>query len=200
MQEKPYWTMSRLDLPRFQRFDWLYNSPPPKVSSNSVVSSKRKQKSAESPLTSATCTARGSKPDVTVIELVGYKPSEYQAAPQRPPLRGATVPWEHGRRDAFRDMHTPVQITQKYNGGPILSVPIRRMPIPGRISRESFASLGSSASKAEVPIHEVLFEESVDPHEDIDPWGYSRNEKVVAPDATFRGVRLTVSRLHPVKN
>jgi hypothetical protein len=74
------------------------------------------------------------------------------------------------------------------------------MPVPGILSRQSFTSLSSSAATAEVPIHEVLFEESVDPHEDIDPWGFSRNEKVAAPDATFHGVRLTVSRLHPVND
>jgi hypothetical protein len=49
------------------------------------------------------------------------------------------------------------------------------------------------------PIHEVLFEESVDNREDIDPWGFSRNEKPVVHESVFRGIPLRASRLAPQK-
>jgi hypothetical protein len=93
-------------------------------------------------------------------------------------------------------MHTPVQVTHRFNGGPILSVPITPQPRPARLLSSSLGSAIRTTRKPETPIHEVLFEESVQPREDIDPWGYSRNETVVRPDAVFRGLKLTVSRLH----
>ncbi|OHS94349.1 hypothetical protein TRFO_11212 [Tritrichomonas foetus] len=189
---KPYWTMSRLDLQSFGRYDWLYRHPAPQPKIKPKTALAKKQ---QPPSTSQTMKSTDPADD---IELVGYKPSEYKSVPVRPPLRGMTAPVENGRRDVFNDMHTPIQITKRFNGSPIISVPISnttRKTIPRRLLK----SRRENEEDVALPIHDVLFEESVDPHEDIDPWGFSRDEKVVAPDKTFHGMKLTVSRLHPPK-
>jgi hypothetical protein len=190
MEEKPYWPMSRLDLPRMNKFDWLFKSTQPHPSPSVLEKAKKPKPPTPTPQPRP-------DPDLTIIEHVGFKPSEYQAAPQRPPLRGSTGPWERGPRKGFRDLHTPIQVTHKFNGGSILSVPLKEIKTSRRTHTPPQLAKRSETPKVRhVPIHQVLYEESVCQREEIDPWGYSRNEKVVAPDAVFQGVRLTVSRLH----
>jgi hypothetical protein len=86
-------------------------------------------------------------------------------------------------------------------GDPILSVPLRTSTTTK--TQRSIPKLSTRSvrreSEAPPPIYEVLFEESIDPHEDIDPCGFSRNEKVVVHEGVYRGIPLTVSRLHPLK-
>lgn len=186
MNGKPYWTMSRVEVPGIGRYDWLYKQPPPKIPRKPKTAAIKKPKSPPEP----TQSAPGEQ-----VELVGYKPSEYRAVPSRAPLRGTTAPAEFGRRDIFADMHTPIQVTKKYNGSPILSVPIQSY---SRLSKTRSRSIKprNSFNEESAEIHDVLFEESVDPHEDIDPWGFSRDEKVEAPDKVLHGIKLTVSRLN----
>jgi hypothetical protein len=183
----PYWTMSRLELPPLGRFDWLYKQPPPKLPRRSA-SRQVIQPIERSPT------------NEIVFERVGYRPSEYLAVPRREPLRGLTAPDEHGIRGAFADLRTPLQITKKFNGDPILSVPIQTSSITARTTPPVVRKRElSKPTETQAGIHEVLFEESVDPHEEIDPWGFSRNEKVVVHEGVFRGIPLTVSRLRPAK-
>ncbi|EAY09177.1 hypothetical protein TVAG_363920 [Trichomonas vaginalis G3] len=132
------------------------------------------------------------KPDVEDIELVGYKPSEYRAFRQPTPLRGRTAPVEHGSRDIFKDHHTPIQITKKFSGDPILSVPIRKSK--QQIVKRSILEPMKERDPS-VPIHEFLFEESIDPHENIDPWGYTAGEKINHPEAEVGGIKIKISRL-----
>ena len=191
---KPYWTMSRLDIKNFGRYDWLYKHPAPQPKIKPRTSMPKPQKIKT---TSMLKSFKDADP-TDEIELVGYKPTEYKSIPSRPPLRGCTAPVECGRRDIFTDMHTPIQVTKKFNGSPIISVPIanttRRVNVSSSILKQKKQEEDESA-----PIHDILFEESIDLHEDIDPWGFSRDEKVVAPDKDFHGIKLTVSRLHPPK-
>jgi hypothetical protein len=188
---KPYWSASRIDLPYMGRYDWLYNQPQPRIDAlkglYTAQHCRRKPPPPPSPQ------------DIFEFEHVGCRPSEYRSIPFREPLRGMTAPAEGGRRDIFRDLHTPVQITQRFSGDRIFSVPLRLSTVAKKKRRGRPSTQLRSVQRSLAPIHEVLFEESVDPHEEIDPWGFSRNEQVVAPDQVFRGIRLTVSRLRPPK-
>lgn len=192
-ETKPYWTMSQLDIKNFGRYDWLYKHPAPQPKIKPKAPLTKQQK-----LRAATVTKSFKEDPADEIELVGYKPTEYKSIPSRPPLRGCTAPVECGRRDIFTDMHTPIQITKKFTGSPIISVPIANTTRRNVTSR-SIPKPKQQTEDESAPIHDVLFEESIDPHEDIDPWGFSRDEKVVAPDKNFHGMKLTVSRLRPPK-
>jgi hypothetical protein len=180
----PYWTMSRLDLPHLARFEWLYKQPPPKKPPRSASHRPPPPSAPISPL----------------FVHVGFRPSEYRSVPRRAPLRGLTAPDEHGHRGAFNDLHTSTQITKKFFGDAIFSVPLQKYSVaagpmaPETRTRSVPADRGNTA-----PIHEVLFEESVDSREDIDPWGFSRSEKVVVHGADFHGIPLAASRLRPLK-
>lgn len=193
-EAKPYWTMSRLDIKNFGRYDWLYKHPAPQPKIKPRTSLAKPQKTKKSALPKS---FQDMDP-ADEIELVGYKPTEYKSIPCRPPLRGCTAPTQSGRKDIFNDMHTPIQVTKRFNGSPIISVPIasvtRRNNNSHNISKTRKPNDDESA-----PIHDILFEESIDLHEDIDPWGFSRDEKVVAPDKSFHGIKLTVSRLNQPK-
>lgn len=193
-ETKPYWTMSRLDLGNYGRYDWLYKhpSPQPRIKTQSQIGKTAK---SLKPLHKS----KQSADPAEEIERIGFKLSEYKSIPRRPPLRGCTAPSESGRIDTFKDMHTPIQITKKFNGSPIISVPIASSLQTPTFPHRLLNNRRSTNNNELLPIHEVLFEESIDPHEEIDPWGYSRDEKVVVPDKNFHGIKLTVSHLHQKK-
>lgn len=194
MESKPYWPMSRLDLPGLNRYDWIYKSPPPKVPPRTRTAFSNVKLRASKPEP-----PKPPQDPIEVMELVDYKPSEYRALPARPPLRGGTVPVEKGSRDLFKDLHAPIQITKRFYGDPILSVPIKSSSRSTRDHPLNVTRRSTAKKPREVPIHEVLFEESINHHEDIDPWGFSRNEDVDMSDIMFHGIKLNVSRLHPPK-
>ena len=195
MESKPYWPMSRLDLPGMNRYDWIYKSPPPKVPHRARTAFSNVKLRASKPEPPKP----PPKDPTEVMELVCYKPSEYRALPARPPLRGGTVPTEKGSRDLFKDLHAPIQITKRFYGDPILSVPIKTSSRASRSPTLNPTRRSTAKKTREMPIHEVLFEESINPHEDIDPWGFSRDEEVDMSEVMFHGIKLNVSRLHPPK-
>ena len=197
---RPFWEMSQIDINQFGRYDWLYRHPAPQpkiILSDSQL--KKIQKSIDPPPKKS----NEYKDPADNIELVGYKPSEYKFLPTRPPLKSGRKVYDDFNNhnnikfDAFKDMHTPIQVTKRFSGSPIISVPITS----GLRSRKTTSRKSTSRSKRSenaLPIHDVLFEESINPREDIDPWGYSRDEKV-DKQITFHGMKLGVSRLRPPK-
>ena len=198
-QGKPYWEMSRLSMEGMGRFDRLYKDQKKRILSskakarNNVVSSSYKPISIPKKVEYGQPKLKQKIDDIGEIELVGYKPSEYKAFRSQQPLRGRTAPSECGCRDIFKDCHTPIQVTKRFQGDPILSVPIRRTPVTSSLSKSS--SLKKEKAKRDLPIHEVLFEESVEQRENLDPMGYSANETVNCPEITMHGIKLKVSRL-----
>jgi hypothetical protein len=200
---KPYWTMSRLALRHLGRYDYLYTHPPPNYTQR--YGSRRDRSSSKSPPPPHTPPA---DPGGT-INYVGWKTSEYQAAPRRDPLPARPPPPDIAdptADDQFVDLHTPTQITKRFGGDIPLSVPLETFPArelahsspvttPKRKTRSR-----DGGSRVQAPIQDVLFEESIlEVREDIDPWGFSRNENVVAPDKVCRAIPVTVSRLRPAK-
>jgi hypothetical protein len=195
----PYWTMSRLVLARVGRFDYLYSHPPPNYSRR--YGRRRRQPESKSP-----------PPPIEPgepVTYVGCRMSEYQAAPRREPLPARPPPPDVANPTAdnqFVDLHTPIQITKKFGGDVPLSVRIETFTAPGSSHSSTVTpprrkvKSRDGGSRVQQPIHDVLFEESIlEVREDIDPWGISGNENVVAPDKVYRGVPLTVSRLRPAK-
>jgi hypothetical protein len=178
LDEKPYWEMSRLELDHLGLFDWLYKKPPPKMP-------RRPPLRAPEPAS----TPRRFDP-ADAIELVGYKPSEYRSLPQREPLRSLKPPSECGAPGAFVDMRTPVQITQKFSGDPILSTPIGAGADAHRLRK-----MGSRLPKTRQlrTRHRAAADEA--------PWEMDvAGDDVAGPTETvFHGIRLTVSRLHPAR-
>ena len=199
---KPYWEMSRIKLEGIGRFDRLYQEQKKRLSTTKVrnratTSLQKKPRKHILPKTSAIQTRprpMTKVDEIGEIELVGYKPSEYKAYRKQEPLRGRTAPAEFGSRDTFKDCHTPIQVTKRFQGDPILSVPIKNTPF-NVVSRQVPKKRKLPKRELAAPIHDVLFEESIDTHENIDPWGYSSNEKVDCPEVTLHGIHLKVSRL-----
>lgn len=203
--EKPYWEMSRLTLDNLGKYDQLYKDQKQRLRTSATRRSQKRTEPQPYRYKPSTAMTRTTPPVVMTaetmqrereyptdkIELVGYKPSEYKA--YRPPttLRGRTAPVEHGSRDIFKDFHTPIQITHKFQGAPILSVPIKRQKQPAR-SRSINTKRTRNLTD---PITTILFEESVGQNEVIDPWGYAADEEVVIPEKTFHGIKLKVSHL-----
>ena len=199
---KPYWETSRLELKSMRKYEWLYKTNPPRVRTairSSLATGKPEKVVIHTrprtlkPEIPPTPPVQSSSP-YDEIELIGYRPTNYTAVPKRSALRGMTAPAEYGRRDIFQDCHTPIQITHRFSGDPILSIPIEAKKQPKKITRRSVQS--KQQSEFNIPIHEYLFEESVDPHEDIDPWGYTRDEEIPTSGITIKGMKLNVSRLH----
>ena len=202
---KPYWEMSRIDAPGFNKYSWLYKpeNPRAKTSMRSSLATGKLEK-----FTYSTNPSRNSNRAVSRqlqtpktpqphedMTTIGFRVSNYTSVPVRPALRGMTAPAECGRRDIFKDQHTPIQITHKFSGCPILSVPIDTGKKPKRTIKTRNVQTREK-TEHDVPIHEYLFEESVDPHEDIDPWGYTRNEEIPINSKNFRGIKINISRLH----
>lgn len=188
---KPYWEMSRIKLEGLGRFDRLYKEQKQRIMT-SATKNRNSDRMGSRKNHAITQKPPPPRPDVEDIELVGYKPSEYRAFRQQTPLRGRTAPVEHGSRDVFKDHHTPIQITKKFSGDPILSVPIRRSR-PQVVKRSILEPMKDRDQS--VPIHEFLFEESIDPRENIDPWGYTAGEKIDQPEVDIGGIKIKVSRL-----
>lgn len=201
-QGKPYWEMSRISLDGLGRYDRIFKEQKKRLltqkakTRNSTSTQKtKKPEFAPTPKPTTTIGKRHQKvDDIGEIELVGYKPSEYKAVRKQEPLRGRTAPAEFGCRDTFKDCHTPIQITKRFQGDPILSVPIRNKPFTS-ISETPKVRTRSMKRDVAVPIFDSLFDESIDQHENIDPWGYASNEKVVCKEVNINGVKIKVSRL-----
>jgi len=185
MSAKPYWEMSRVEIANLGRFDWFYKNQ--KTRATTSESKPQNEKRIGSSIKPQRKPERNNPLDV--IEHVGYKPSEYKAIPPPVPLRGLTAPAEHGKRDIFKDLHTPIQVTKKFMGAPVLSVPIRGKP------ESQIAKTVVHKRALNQPIHDVLFDESVDQKEIIDPWGFTPQEKVDVPETVFKGIKLRVSRM-----
>ena len=201
--DKPYWEMSRITMEGLGRFDRLYKDQKKRIYTTKfkhrATTSLNKTPKKTHILPQATTPKLREKKspkidEIGEIEHVGFKPSEYKAYPKQEPLRGRTAPAEFGSRDIFKDCHTPIQVTKRFQGDPILSVPIKNTPF-NVAPKEPPKKRELPRRKLAEPIHDVLFEESVDQHENIDPWGYSSNEKVVCPEINLRGIHLKVSRL-----
>ena len=186
MNEKPFWEMSRLEMKYFSRYQQTPNNNLKKKRNITSLHPTRSEivKTQEKlrPLRTIP------KDPTEVIELVGYKPSEYKAFHPSTTFRGLTAPTQYGSREIFKDFHTRPQITKKFNGTATLSVPIKKFESILKDNEKEEKNLKS-------PIHLLLFDESIQSREEIDPWGYTSDEKVDLPEKKLKGIKLKVSKI-----
>ncbi|KAH0790765.1 hypothetical protein GPJ56_005360 [Histomonas meleagridis] len=165
-----------------------YNSHTPNSFVKSRIYLKQKKQRAQTQSTK--------KPvnDDLNLEFSGYKPSEYLALPKRQPLHGSAPPTDFKKiDDVFADMNTPVQITKKFNGGPILYVPISKKKKQQNPNKRINRVEDSPHKSNESSIHEILFEQSINPPK---PDPSISLDKANSFETTYKGKKIVVSRLH----